>query len=287
MAEGISDTFDENQGTAEMKTEKQSREQSTIRFPYSDLMDAETVAVGIMSRGGVPCEPDQLAAALNLAPNGGAFRTKIATAKLFGLIESSVGLYQLSPLGIKIVDPDLRAAAKVKAFLTVPLYRRAYDEFRNRPLPPRPTALEHAFIEFGVAPKQKERARQAFDRSAQQAGFFDHGNRNRLVRPMIAGIFGDNGANATAENIPQAEPEYETENSFDRQAIKTNNIGNDQSELHPFIQGLLKTLPEPETNWAIEGRAKWLQAAANIFDLMYKGDGEIAIRASSSESEII
>jgi hypothetical protein len=52
--------------------------------------------------------------------------------------------------------------------------------------------------------------------------------------------------------------------------------------LHPFVRGLLDTLPEPETNWTVEGRAKWLQAAANIFDLMYKGDGKITISASGS-----
>jgi hypothetical protein len=60
--------------------------------------------------------------------------------------------------------------------------------------------------------------------------------------------------------------------------------GGDNRGRHPFIQGLLKTLPEPETNWAVEGRAKWLQAAANIFDLMYKGSGEIAILVKEDES---
>jgi hypothetical protein len=52
--------------------------------------------------------------------------------------------------------------------------------------------------------------------------------------------------------------------------------------LHPFIQGLLDTLPEPGTNWAVEGRAKWLQAAGNIFDLMYKGDGEITVKVEQN-----
>src|SRR6476646_3426990 len=42
---------------------------------------------------------------------------------------------------------------------------------------------------------------------------------------------------------------------------------------HPFIEGLLKTLPEPETEWKSADRVKWLQTAANIFDLIYKGDG--------------
>jgi hypothetical protein len=49
--------------------------------------------------------------------------------------------------------------------------------------------------------------------------------------------------------------------------------GGDHTELHPFIQGLLKTLPEPETDWPSAARVKWLQTAANIFDLIYSGDG--------------
>lgn len=44
--------------------------------------------------------------------------------------------------------------------------------------------------------------------------------------------------------------------------------------LHPFVQGLLKTLPEPETDWPIAKRIKWLQAASNIFDLIYKTEEE-------------
>jgi hypothetical protein len=42
---------------------------------------------------------------------------------------------------------------------------------------------------------------------------------------------------------------------------------------HPFIEGLLQTLPEPHTDWPAQDRAKWLQTAANIFDLIYKGEG--------------
>jgi hypothetical protein len=63
--------------------------------------------------------------------------------------------------------------------------------------------------------------------------------------------------------------------------MRTEASGLATSGLHPFIQGLLSSLPEPETNWTVEGRAKWLQAAANIFDLMYKGTGEIHITAKS------
>jgi hypothetical protein len=54
--------------------------------------------------------------------------------------------------------------------------------------------------------------------------------------------------------------------------------------LHPFIQRLLKTLPEPETEWASMALVKWLQTAANIFDLIYKGDGGgIAVTSARAE----
>ena len=39
--------------------------------------------------------------------------------------------------------------------------------------------------------------------------------------------------------------------------------------LHPFVQGLINKLPQPESEWSFKDRAKWLNTAANIFDLMY------------------
>jgi hypothetical protein len=48
---------------------------------------------------------------------------------------------------------------------------------------------------------------------------------------------------------------------------------------------LLKTLPDPEgePEWALAQRVKWLQTAANIFDLIYKGEGGIEVRAAISD----
>jgi hypothetical protein len=43
----------------------------------------------------------------------------------------------------------------------------------------------------------------------------------------------------------------------------------ESQSLHPFVQGLLKTLPQPDSDWPMSKRAKWLQAASNIFDLIY------------------
>jgi hypothetical protein len=256
---------------------KQSRDQSTIGFPYGDLTAAISVAEGIMKRGGVPCEPDELAAALGQAPTSGNFRMKVHTARMFGLIATVQGRYQLTDLGFAITDKVQERAAKADAFLQVPLYRRLFDEFRGRQLPPSPAALERTFQSFGVAPKQVERARQAFQRSAQQAGYFDHGSRDRLVRPPIGSATGT-ASESPAERYQAFEPEPEVENN----GGGTGGSGGGRRPprgLHPFIQGLLDTLPEPNTNWTVEGRAQWLQTAANIFGLLYKGEGQISVKA--------
>jgi hypothetical protein len=45
----------------------------------------------------------------------------------------------------------------------------------------------------------------------------------------------------------------------------------DASEMpDPLIQALVKKLPKPNSVWSIEDRAKWLRAAAIIFNLVYK-----------------
>jgi hypothetical protein len=41
----------------------------------------------------------------------------------------------------------------------------------------------------------------------------------------------------------------------------------------PLILGLFQKLPEPDADWPAKDRLKWLQTAANIFDLVYKGEG--------------
>lgn len=268
-------------GSSPEQIEKQSREQSTIQFPYGDLEDAISVATALLSCGGVPCDPDQLAAAMKQSPSSGNFRMKIATARLFGVIDTMQGKYSLTDLGFSITDPSRAKAAKADAFLNVPLYKRVYDEFRNKQLPPRPTGLERSFIGFGVAQKQSDRARHAFDRSAQQAGYFDQGGRDRLVRPTVGTTVTAQIAEATESTgandgmKPPADPVSKNGNS-------TNDLGVNAG-YHPFIEGLLKTLPAPNTVWAIEGRAAWLEAAASVFKLLYKGEGRISVQVAQPE----
>ncbi len=59
-----------------------------------------------------------------------------------------------------------------------------------------------------------------------------------------------------------------------------NGGGGTEGTYHPFIEGLLKTLPKTGTKWALRDRAKWLKLAGNAFDLIYEADdeGTISIR---------
>ena len=262
------------------KPAKEARGQSSIAFPYQDMESAISVARAIYNAGGVALSRDQLAGQMNLAVASGNFVLKVATARMFGVVATDGGKYALSPLGFEILDKDenRQKKARAEAFLTVPLYKRVYEEFRGKQLPPRPLGLENTFEKFGVAPKQKSTARLVFDKSATQAGFFPNGP-DRLIEPIIGPAASANRAAPAEEIINDDGPTGRVQ--VGRTFLQS--APDDAAGRHPFIQGLLDTLPEPQTNWTMEGRAKWLQAAANIFDLIYKGTGEIRITAKSED----
>jgi hypothetical protein len=244
---------------------------STIGFPYMDLDDAIGVAKTMLAAGGVTMDRDQLAAAMGQVPTSGNFNMKVAAARLFGLVDVAQGRYQLTPLGFEILDSARERAAKAAAFLNVPLYRRVFDTFRGRQLPPRPIGLENALVEFGVSPRQKDKARQAFDRSARTAGFFQNQAEDRLVQPVI-------GPQLISEAVSTGPP-LEVTHIYEIPATEPA-----RPAMHSFISGLLETLPPVKSEWSSQARAKWLQAAAQIFDLLYEGgDGEIIVTLRKAE----
>jgi hypothetical protein len=236
---------------------KMDRVPSSIQFPYSDMSDAIAVAEGLLKGGGVALTRDQLAAAMGLAPGGGGFATKISTARIFGVVDSTSGKYQLTELGFEIVDPGRQTDAKVKAFLNVELYKRTYDEFRGKLLPPRPHGLERAFVNFGVTEKNARHARLAFEKSARLAGMYPGGNEDRLVMPFGNLVTATPEENRTppdfgvtaipsmppAPATPLAKPlEYELID-----LLKSDGIGEPESEaiwtLVRFLTGKKKTRP--------------------------------------------
>ncbi len=236
---------------------QQTRERSTIAFPYGDLDDAVIVARTVYKYAGMECSPDQLAGWMHQTTSSGGFRTRLSTSRIFGLIETEQGKIKLTSLGRQVVDREQEHEARAKAFLTVPLYNAVYEKYRERLLPPR-AALQHEMAGLGVSSKQTDRARQAFERSAQQANFFAQGN-DRLIMPT--------GAHPS-ETVPIKAGE-------DRGERVVSGGGGNGPTWHPFIQGLIQTLPKADSEWPASDRVKWLKTAANVFDLIYKGEGSI------------
>jgi hypothetical protein len=239
----------------ETQTSDGKREMSTIAFPYQDLDEAIEIAKTVHQLHGSSCTVEQIAAHLEQSSTSSTFKMKISAAKIFKLVTVSQGSVTLTPLGTRICDPHQEKLARVDAFLSVPLYSAVYNNFKTATLPPA-AGLEASLGTLGVAEKQRERARQILHRSAQEAGFFQFGTE-RLVMPAIK-------ASTPAPAVaPVEEPEKKKKQKDD-----------DDEDLHPFIKGLLTKLPKPDEEWTQEGRAKWLETAANIFDLLYKNSDD-------------
>jgi hypothetical protein len=233
-------------------SDRQERERSSIDFPYTSLDDGILVAKAVHKLGGNQCRLDSLAAELGHdTVKSGGFRQRLSTAHTFGFTSLSQGVVSLSSLGVKIVDPEQEKVARVEAFLKVPLYNAIYEQFKNGTLPPA-QGLEAAMVALGVSNKQRDRARQVFQKSAKEAGFFAYGT-TKLVYPALGGV-------------PPRAKELEVQLP-DPKAKNGNGGGGDGH--HPLIDGLIKALPVAGTDWPMDARRKWLQAAAINFDFVY------------------
>jgi hypothetical protein len=241
------------------------RDRTLIEFPYSDLnRSAEMTSALGLAGGKAWIDQTQLAVAMNMTVTGGTFRGRLSAARMFGFIETEGGKVRLSDLGIRLLDDATEKEAKAEGFLNVPLYRVMYESYNGMPLPPA-AAIERQMISVGVPSKQAERARQAFASSAQAAGFI--AINGRFSKPTFASV-----------EEPQPSPDKGQDNDGGSAGS-----GAGGGNLHPFIQGLLETLPQPGTDWSANERADWLNAAATMFKLIYKGGGNVTVKADTQQ----
>lgn len=254
--EALRDQVEPNQPNGQDGGKPVERDRSTVQFPYLSLDEAITIAKGVHAISGTG-QIDQVAAHLKQKPDTGSFRLKLGVTKMFGLITYSVGTVTLTELGKQICDPQQEQAAKVQAFLNIPLYQKVYEKFKGANLPP-VAGLEMAMVDLGVAPKQKTTARQVFHRSATLAGFFWSGG-DRLVQPPIKS--GTTGALVQ----PSAGTSIEKPEKPANGGGGGTGCGGDD----PAIQGLIKRLPAPDSDWPLEKQAKWLLAISHAFEVIY------------------
>lgn len=264
-------------GPAEVTTGgERKRERSGVEFPYNDLDTALDVAKTIHQHGGHQLARDQLASIMG-HENAftSTFRIKIASARLFGLVDVGREYIILTPRGRKAADPRLEREVRAEAFLQVPLFRKVYDKYRGNVLPP-DIGLEQELVGVGVAIKQKDRARQILQRSAEQAGFFTQG-RNRLVSPVLGGPAEEATPptydSSRADFISPA-PTTPAAPTGPRHSQAGGGGGNSNDSTSPMdnklIQGLVESLPPVGTEWAEVERQEWVALAELIFKRVYK-----------------
>ena len=255
----------------EVKPEPQKRQTSTISFPYLDLDAAVEVAHAMYkTRGHSAMEAHELAATMDQTLSG-AFRLKTGTSRIFGLTEKEGrDSTKLSDIGLRIIEADTEKEARVEAFLAVPLYSAIYENYKGQRLPP-PKALEREMERLGVSSKQTDKARQAFERSARQAGFFNKGE-DRLVKPLFDDPRGGGNAVEKAE-LPN---QFDIENEESGGSIGA--VGNGSAvdmSYHPLIQGMIDRLPKVDEPWPDEDRKAWLTMAESIFAVIYMKGSEV------------
>jgi hypothetical protein len=232
--------------------EEGKRERSTISFPYGDLDDGVAVAKALSTHGGMGAM-DQLAAWTgHKTVDSGTFKIKVYTARTFGLIEMTGEKVSLTDLGNEITRPDSESAARARAFLHVPLYRTIYDKYRGRLLPG-DAVLEADMVEAGVASKQKGRARQGFQRSAEQAKL----GKDRLVLP--GGV-----------SLDSTTPKGEKGRKMEQQHQQFTPSG----DASPVLAFLLKSLPPSGSRWSHDARQQWMRMLELALDEMYKPSDE-------------
>lgn len=241
----------------------QGRQRSTIGFPYVALNDAVELVQAIHGNVGLgECDDAQLAAWTTQSTKSSSFRIQLSGARMFGLMATDgSGKHKLIELGRMIVDPNQAQEARARAFLTVPLYKAVFESYKGGVLPP-PAALERDMVGLGVAEKTKGRARQVFERSADQAGFFAHG-KNRLVMPAIA-----------VTDEPDVRDEGDTED------LSGGNGGGGGTK-DPLINALIQKLPK-SGKWPVDERVNWLKMLAMAFQISYGQEPEINIKKEAA-----
>ncbi len=153
-----------------------------VRLPRVNLANVIEVLEKAYQHGRSP-SITQVSAALDQSLKSGAFRTRMAAAAHFGLVDAARGRVQITDLGMRVLDDDLRPAALAEAWMQVPVFKALFDRFDGNRLPPS-SGVEAELKILGVPAKNVALARRVLISSAETAGILNAA-RDRLVEPTF------------------------------------------------------------------------------------------------------
>ncbi|SRR6266568_3866930 len=264
---------------AEIKAVKESapdpkagkpKSRSGVSFPYYTLEKSIEVADVMHQRAGGVCDRAQLAALLGYSgTNSGTFLTRVAAAKMFGLIEQDGGNLRISARGKTIVAPisDAQAQrAKIEAFLSVELFKKVFEAFNGQSLPAEAGLKNLLETQFNVVKDRVGPTVSIMLQSADQAGFFKAAGPSRMVMPLAA---------PPASAPPAPAPSQETPTFARRGGNGGDGGGQDTGNIPPAILGLLHDLPPARTPMSSKRRADLIAAFTAAVGWIYpESEGE-------------
>ena len=235
------------------KPTAQSQESNNrgTRFPTYDLTSCIEVPRALYTKGGGKAAPDAMASYLGYkGTNNGAYLSKIGAARLFGLIEKAGHNFVPTNLAHQILSPVYPYEAKkalVDAFMNVELFKKVYDDFLGRELPPAIGMQNALRTQYGIAPNRVEDAYESLMSSAETAGFFETkaGKKTHLIKPNIQ-------SSPPAGEPPATNPQNSTSDSGLEDKLTT-----------PIIPPANAGLPSANMG---DVKAKYLAALIKLFE---------------------
>jgi hypothetical protein len=230
---------------------------ATLTSPRYDLESSIEVARALAFHGGAAAS-HTLAALLGYkSVDNGAFLSRVAAAKQFGLIEGTSDDLRVTPLAHAILEPDFpetAARARFDAFMNVPLFVAVFRSKEGQPLPPDKTGMQNMLKhQFGVGDRQAPIAAARLLDSAEQAGLFALGH-NKMIKPTF-------GERAGAVAREPAAPSALGHAPVPRQ-------GAHEGRLPKLIEGALDELPEGQ--WDEQGLSEWLSLFEMALRVVYR-----------------
>ena len=158
-------------------TEKTVKERSPL-YPIFSINDTLDFVRAIVKIGGKKVSVETVATVIGMSVKTNSFKSKISTAKQFGLIRGSGGAVELTDLAKKIVyavNDEETQKALIECFLSAPLYRKIAERYENQAVPPVDKLGNILLLEYGVTKNAKDVAAGKFIDSAEQIGILKNG----------------------------------------------------------------------------------------------------------------
>jgi hypothetical protein len=195
--------------------------------------------------------------------NNGSFNTRLANARLFGLLDGPSSALEPSPRLLDIIHPDFPSTenrARIAAFEAVPLFKAVLDQYHGRPLPDEGGLRNALTTRWQITPEKAPAVLARLMDSADQAGLFQvAGNRTTMIRPTIHEASpGQPAARGEARPSVQ-EPIVVPAKAAPQSGARANKV----------IDGVLDLLPSNQ-NWDEDSLKLWLHFFEDALRLYYK-----------------